>query len=242
MRAALVVLVLAVLSGCTSSFPPGSFDWGHGTKPLEQHATRVIAGGGGGLGVGIVGSEGGGGGLPPSAKYGFISGGGGGLAVEHQLLPTLLLRGEAGGGCQSPTTFTGESIICPVAIYAGGQLNPEGNQNFALRLRVGGGGDFFDDVAGTTGTGFLPAPYVATQGALAFGAPVGDLDPWLDLHAGVKVGILLAPVASVGATGGLEYHLSDSFSLYALARSDLLFVFVLPALTGNVQAGASFTF
>lgn len=238
--AAAALFVFAVgAGGCTSAFPPGSFDWGHGAKPLQQHATRVVVGGGGGLGVGIVGSEGGGGGLPPTAKYDTISGGGGGVAVEHQLLPTLLLRAEGGGGCQSPTTFTGASIICPVAVYGGAQLNPGDNQSFALRLRVGGGGDFFDDV---NGAGVFPAPYIATQGALVFSGETVGFEPFLDLHGGVKVGALLAPVTSVGVSGGTTYALTDSLSLYGLARSDLLFVFVLPSLTANVQAGLSFTF
>lgn len=235
------VVFIGVASGCTSSFPPGSFDWGHGARPMEQHATRVIVGGGGGLGIGVIGSEGGGGGLPPSAKYDTISGGGGGLAIEHQLLPTLLVRAEGGGGCQSPTSFTGEAIICPVAIYGGAQLNPGESQNFALRLRVGGGGDFFDDINGA-GTGVFPAPYIATQGALAFSADAADFEPFLDVHGGVKIGALLAPVTSVGVSAGTTYALTEGLSLYALARSDLLFVFVLPSLTANVQGGVSFTF
>lgn len=247
MARALLVSLFVVFAGvgCTSSFPPGSFDWGHGAAPLDEGQTRIQVGGGGGAGVGVVGTSGGGSVLPPGPDYGLIAGGGGGLAVEHQLLPTLLVRGEANAGCQTSALNDATadvpsetSLICPAAVYLGGQANPEGNRNFALRLRIGGGGDFF----AIDGGALIPAPYIATQGAVVFSNEFADFEPYVDLHAGAKVGALLAPVASAGVSGGAEYHFGESLSAYALARTDVVFITILPSVSANVQAGVFFVF
>ncbi len=241
-RALIVSLLFVVASGCTSSFPPGSFDWGHGAAPLVEGQTRVQLGGGGGVGAGIS---------PATASTGgnsnavdVIGGGGGGVAVEHQLYPTLLVRGEGNMGCQSSglvdntAAVSGAEFICPMAVYVGGQVNPEADPNFALRLRVGAGADVFV----IKDSALLPAPYLATQGAVVLSKELGDFEPYLDLHLGAKVGSLLAPVGTAGVTGGTEYHLNDDVSFYGLARGDVLFIAIFPSLSANVQAGALFTF
>jgi hypothetical protein len=232
--------VFVLFAGCTSSFPPGSFDWGHGAAPLQEGATRVQVGGGGGAGFGVTDVSGGF--IVPAADWGFIGGGGAGVAVEHQFAPTLLLRGEGNAGCQTPTftdaSLTGYQFICPMAVYGGGQWNPGGNRNVALRLRGGGGGDFF--LAGPGG--ILPLPYMAAQIATVLSVEAGPFEPFFDMHAGAKLGLALAPIASVGASAGSTWKFSDSVGAYLLLRTDLNMLLLLPTLSANAQAGATFTF
>jgi hypothetical protein len=227
-------------SGCASNFPPGSFDWSHGAAPLPEGATRVQVGGGGGAGLGVTDLTGGF--IVPAPELGLIGGAGGGVALENQFAPTLLLRVEANGGCQTPT-FTNVSdadlqLICPTAAYVGGQWNPGGNRNLALRLRGGGGGDLF--VAGVDD--FLPVPYMAAQVGVVASTELGSFEPYLDLHGGAKLGLALAPVASVGASGGSTWEIVENVSAYALLRTDFVLIGLLPTMTANAQVGAFFTF
>ena len=235
-----VVLVVVGATGCVSNFPPGSFDWGHGAAPLPEGATRVQVGGGGGAGLGVTDISSGF--FVPAPQLGLIGGGGAGVAIENQFASTLLLRGEGNLGCQTPT-FTNASdrdvqLICPMALYVGGQWNPGGNRNIALRLRGGGGGDLFLSPPAS----ILPLPYMAAQVGGVFSAEIGAFEPYVDIHGGAKLGIAVAPVASVGATGGTTWKLGDNLSAYGLLRSDVVLVGLLPTLTANAQAGVFFMF
>lgn len=231
-------VVVVSLNGCASAFSPGSLDWGHGATPRAVGTTTVQAGIGAGAGYGLVSDASFGG-----NALGPIAGAGGGVGVEHQASEEFLMRAEAGGGCQN-SIVQGGVPVCPVAAYLGGQLNPktadtgEGN-DFAVRGLVGGGADLLV----TGGAETLVLPYAAAAGGAVFSHEDGGFEQYLDVHVGLKLGLVTAtPVGNFGATGGLRYDLNDLVSVYGALRADALFIATTPALTGSLQGGALLRF
>jgi len=223
----LLVVFAVALCGCSSGFPPGSLEWGHGATPLDEGQSRVQVGAGAGVGYGVVGTSTG------DAVVNPIAGAGGGLGVERQLSADVAVRAEFGGGCQSSVVKDG-APLCPVAGYLGGQLNPRGSRTLALRVLAGGGADV---VLST------PLPYAAGVGAVVFSADDDGLERYADVHLGLKLGLLTGtPVGNAGAAGGLRYSFTDVVSVYGALRADILLANAAPALTGTLQLGALFRF
>lgn len=229
-RAAVVAFVVAfvgALFGCSSAFPPGSLEWGHGATPLAEGQSLVQLGAGAGVGYGVVGTATG------DAVVNPIAGAGGGLGIEHQVGRDLALRAEVGGGCQSSVVKDG-APLCPIAGYLGGQLNPRGSRTFALRVLAGGGADVVQST---------PLPYAAGVSALVFSADSDGLERYADVHLGLKLGLLTGtPVGNAGAAGGLRYAFSDVVSVYGALRADVLLANAAPALTGTLQLGGLLRF
>jgi hypothetical protein len=227
---ALFLTLFATLTGCLSVFPAATTDWGHGARPMEKGhvAIAVSAGGGAGIGGTVTGKL-----IPVPIGFGVFGFGASGV-IEGQITNKSTLRLELGAGRQFPGPL-GKASATVVGAYGGMQVSLD--PQFALRVRVGGGAEFVQDVRAGGG-------YNSPFGAIDIGGVYslfseGALDAYVEGHVGLKGAFVqFAPVfaPSFGGSLGLNYEIFKSNQLYAGLHSDVIFNgFLSP--TGNVQIG-----
>lgn len=246
LRTLVPVLMLTLCTGCYTRLPAAIFGWGRGAEPLPQGTTRLQVGGGGGATMGGAG----------------VVGGGLGVAVEHQLLKKLALRGELGGAFQSPGYFEAPGLhsgsVLPLpyvgasvypstfvgAAYGGAQLNM--SNTVALRTRLGLGSEI------TPGAG--TAPYGGIEVGLVGSSTTGTLETFSEMHAAIKVLSIqngmsseLLPVANLGPSVGVNWRFAPGHALYGAFHADFILqaaslVLLIPYTSASLQAGYSFQF
>lgn len=229
------------MSACTTAFPPASFDWGHGAKPLEAKQGRAQTGGG----MGVV---------PPLQvlfadqvkKEDFIPlgiGAGGGAAVEYQVNESLLLRGDAALGAEWSIV---SSIPSPIlAGYVGAQFNIL--PSLAARARLGVGGQLHGFV--------LPSGYVAGETGLVWSfLSTEEWEGWVYGYGMGRAGTGYLPTLTssgtfgfpsaeferrffrnlgVGNSVGLSKKVSGTFSWYISGRADMPVLLLDADLVGS---------
>ena len=256
-----MLLLMVISGGCNTVFPPASFDWGHGARPLDKGDVRTQFGGGAG-GAAVVAPllfvdketewaddlERG---VSPFGVAGGIGGG-----TELQLNEKMMLRGDLSLGAE--WSFASLKPAMVLAGYIGTQYNI--TNNVAARARLGLGGVAFTYlpssgyVGGEAGLvwSFWSNQdseawlYGYTNGRVGNGyiplTPPGDV-PWFSFNRLYQEWGLM-PVDSLsryvggGLSAGYSRQLSDTMSVYASTRSDVTMI-LLSANENTSLAGQS---
>jgi hypothetical protein len=241
-------LAAATLSStaCTSVFPVGTFNWGHGAVPMKDGGVRVQVGGGGGAGL-YAGQ------LP-------VAGAGGGAALEYQVNQAMLLRLEGGAAIQTPGTAFAANGTVPFAVvpyttlragYLGTQLTMSKDKTIALRLRVGGG---VEDSPASDTSASLTIPYVGGEARVVKSFVINDsFDWWVAGGLGLKVPMLVplddpsavlnayATIFDGTADAGVAWRVFDAGHVYASVQGGAVFQ-PLPTPVASVQVGYTHAF
>jgi len=237
---AVAALAAATLSStaCTSAFPAGTFDWGHGAVPMKDGAVRVQAGGGGGAGlygVGVAGI-----GRP-------VVGGGVGGAIEYQVSQALLLRVEGGTAVQAPgaafvsASFPSSTSVAPYtqlySSYVGSQFTISEDRTVALRVRAGVGLE--DSPEGEAFSGHQTL-YAAGEWNLVKSYVVDEnFEWWVAGGNGVKVPfVTFDGIASLGGA----WRVPTGGRLYLAGRGGLVLLVPAPTPVASVQLGYTHDF
>lgn len=239
-----VVVIAAVVfatlssSACTSVFPAGTFDWGHGAVPMRDGGVRVQAGGGGGAGLYGIGVN---------AFGAPVLGGGVGGALEYQVNQALLLRVEGGTAVQTPGavithfSFPSSTSVAPYtrlyAGYVGSQFTMSFDKTVALRLRVGGG---LEDSPPGESFGGNQTLYAAAEWNMVKTYVVDEnFEWWVAGGAGVKAPfIIFDGIASLGGA----WRVGTSGRVYLAGRGGLVLQVPVPTPIASVQVGYTHEF
>jgi hypothetical protein len=235
MKTVVGVLLVVVLNGCVSAFPPATGSWGHGARPMAKGTVALQVHGGGGAGLAPNGEANGS--LIPVPDFGIVVGAGGGAALEVAVSDRSLLRIEGGGAQQR--FFDNNTVVNLAAGYAGFQRSF--TNQFALRLRGGGGVEFWNSSYES-----FYSPYGGGDVGLVYSLfPDGDLDVFFEGHTGVKVaspivpgfdGPLISGAIGVGGSAGVNYQLAEHHQLFGALHGDVLGGTTF-ASSGNLQLG-----